>query len=213
MTTADLTALRLADSPVLFGGTRLQTLQMIPHHLKAVDRVTHGKGLANGIIFTAFIMSFIVSAGTIIYYCYIESALFLRSWTLWEGPHGIFGGIATSLAVTEKTVFDPQKMGMWLFGGAEASLLAVLRSRFAWWPFHPLGLAFQYTTGPRYYALSIFLVWAAKLIILRTGGPRLYEKAKPFFLGTVVGYCIGIGIQMAIDLIWFPGEGHGFHNF
>ena len=42
MTTADLTALRLADSVVLFGGTRIQTLQMIPHHLKAMDRVVRG---------------------------------------------------------------------------------------------------------------------------------------------------------------------------
>ena len=213
MSTSDLTGLRLADTPMLFGGNRLQTLQMIPHHLKAMDKVVWGKGWVSVVVFAAFVLSFVVSAGTIIYYCYVESALFLRSWTLWEGPHGIFGGIATSLAVTEKTVFDPQKMGMWMFGGLEASALAVLRSRFAWWPFHPLGLAFQYTTGPRYYALSIFIVWAAKLIILRTGGPRLYEKAKPFFVGTVVGYCIGIGIGMVIDLIWFPGEGHGFHNF
>jgi hypothetical protein len=213
MSTADLTALRLADSPVLFGGTRIQTLQMIPHHLKAMDNVTQGKGWVSGIIFAAFVSAFVVSAGTIIYYCYVESALFLRSWTLWEGPHGIFGGIATSLAETEKTVFDLQKMGMWLFGGLEATTLAVLRSRLSWWPFHPLGLAFQYTTGPRYYALSIFIVWMAKLIILRIGGPRLYEQAKPFFIGTVVGYCVGIGIGMVIDLIWFPGEGHGFHNF
>tara|TARA_A100001037_G_scaffold301953_1_gene332526 strand:- start:365 stop:2356 length:1992 start_codon:yes stop_codon:yes gene_type:complete len=213
MSTGDLTALRLADSPVLFGGTRLQTLQMLPHHMRAMDNVVRGKGWVSGIVFAAFITAFIASAMTIIYYCYIESALFLRSWTLWEGPHGIFGGIATSLAVTEKTVFDPQKMGMWILGGAEATFLAVMRSRFAWWPFHPLGLAFQYTTGPRYYALSIFIVWAAKLIILRTGGPRLYEKAKPFFIGTVVGYAMGILVGMVIDLIWFPGEGHGFHNF
>ena len=33
------------------------------------------------------------------------------------------------------------------------------------------------------------------------------------FIGTVVGYAVAIGIGMVIDFIWFPGEGHGFHNF
>jgi hypothetical protein len=57
------------------------------------------------------------------------------------------------------------------------------------------------------------MVWAAKLLIIKIGGPRLYERAKPFFYGTVIGYCVGIGVGMVIDLIWFPGSGHGFHNF
>ena len=57
------------------------------------------------------------------------------------------------------------------------------------------------------------MVWAAKLLIVRYGGPRMYQTAKPFFYGTVVGYCIGILVGMVIDLIWFPGAGHGFHNF
>ena len=99
------------------------------------------------------------------------------------------------------------------FGAGEAAVLSFLRMRFTWWPLHPLGLAFQYTTGPRYYALSILMVWAAKLVIVRFGGPSMYEKAKPFFYGTVIGYCVGIAIIQVIDLIWFPGSGHGFHNY
>jgi hypothetical protein len=158
-------------------------------------------------------VGFVVCAMTIMYYCYRDSALFLRSWALWEGPLGIFGSIATLLGETEKTSFDPQKLGVWLLGAGEAGLFAMLRTWFPWWPLHPLGLAFQYTTGPRYYALSIMMVWAAKWVIIKVGGPRLYERAKPFFYGTVIGYCGGIGLGVVIDLIWFPGAGHGFHNF
>jgi len=215
MSTRDLTGLQLANVSTLLGGGRIQTLHTIPHHLKAMDGITpeRGRKWVTHTIFLAFTVGFWIGAATIIYYCYKESALYLRSWTLWEGPLGIFNGLATSLAATEKTVFDIQKLGVWLVGAAEAGLFAALRMRFAWWPIHPLGLAFQYTTGPRYYAVSILMVWAAKLIIVRYGGPRMYEKAKPFFYGTVVGYCVGIFIGMVIDLIWFPGAGHGFHNF
>lgn len=213
MDTRNLVGLGLLNSSVFFGGGRLQTIQMLPHHLKAMDHLKSRRGWVGGTVFVGFVVSFLVCVGFIVYYCYMESALFLRSWTLWEGPHGIFNGLATSIGETDRTVFDPQKLGIWLIGAGEAGLLALLRTWFPWWPLHPLGLAFQYTTGPRYYVLSIMLVWAAKLLIVHYGGPRMYEKAKPFFYGTVIGYCVGIGIAQVVDLIWFPGQGHGFHNY
>ena len=215
LSTREMTAMHLVNSGVFYGGGRIQTMQVLPHHFKAMDDVPaeRGKNWTSGVVFLAFTMGFFVCAATIIYYCYRDSALFLRSWTLWEGPLGIFGGIGRALGETEKTSFDPQKLGIWLLGAGIAALLAGLRTWFPRWPLHPLGLAFQYTTGPRYYALSILMVWAAKLLIVHFGGPRLYERAKPFFYGTVIGYCTGIGVGMVIDLIWFPGSGHGFHNF
>lgn len=213
MSTSDLVALRLADSAMLFGGTRIQSLQTLAHHLKVMDRVKRGRGLGHVVLVAAFGAGFAVCAATIIHFLYQESALLLRSWTVWEGPLGIFGGIATSLSESERTIFDPQKLGVWLLGGAEAGLLAVIRSRVTWWPLHPLGLAFQNTIGLQFYALSIFMTWAAKLMIVRFGGQRGYERAKPFFYGTAVGYCIGIGVGMVVDLIWFPGAGHPIHDF
>ena len=213
MSPQNLTALELVNSSAFFGSGRLQTVQMLPHHLKAMDGVTKGRRWIGSTVFLAFVVGFTISAASIIYFCYTHSALYLRSWTLWEGPHGIFGRMAQSLGESERTIFDIQKLGVWLWGAGFASLLALLRSRLSWWPLHPLGLAFQYTTGPRYYALSILMVWMAKLLIVRFGGPRMYEKAKPFFYGTVIGYAIGIGVGMVVDIIWFPGQGHGFHNY
>ena len=213
MTTRELTAMQLVNSPVFYGDTRIQTFQALPHHFKAMDDVEQGRKWITGVVFLVFPISFFICTVAFVYYCYYESALYLRSWTLWEGPLGIFGGIGNLLSETEKTHFDPQKLGIWFLGAAEAGLLASLRTVFPWWPLHPLGLAFQYTTGPRYYALSILMVWAAKLLIIKFGGPQLYQRAKPFFYGTVIGYCFGVGLGMVIDLIWFPGAGHGFHNF
>jgi hypothetical protein len=215
MTVRELTAMQLVNSPIFFGDTRIQTLQALPHHLKAMDDIAEDRGRpwVPRVVYLTFAIGFLVCAMTLIYHCYVDSALYLRSWTLWEGPLGIFGGIGRLLSETEKTYFDPQKLSVWIFGAAEAGLLAALRTLYPWWPLHPLGLAFQYTTGPRYYMLSIFIVWIAKLVIIKFGGPRLYNRAKPFFYGTVIGYCVGIAFGMAIDLIWFPGEGHGFHNF
>ena len=213
MGTSDLVALRLADSPMLFGGTRIQTLQTLTHHLKLMDIVKKGRGIGHAALVAAFATGFCVCAATIIYFCYQEGALLLRSWTVWEGPLGIFGGTAAALSDSERTVFDPQKMSVWLLGGVQAAILALVRSRVTWWPLHPLGLAFQNTIGLQFYALSIFITWAAKLLIVRLGGPAAYEMAKPFFYGTVVGYCVGVGVGMLVDFIWFPGAGHLIHDF
>jgi hypothetical protein len=213
MTAGNLTGLELVNSGAFYGAGRMQTLQTLPHHLKALENVREGRPWVAGTVWLAFAVGFLVSAAALIYSCYARSALYLRSWTLWEGPLGIFEDISRSVGEAQRTVFDAQKLSVWLAGAAGAGLLALLRTRLTWWPLHPLGLAFQYTSGPRYYAFSIFWVWLVKSLILRYGDIRLYHRAKPFFYGTVAGYAVGVAITMGIDLIWFPGEGHGFHNW
>jgi len=213
MTAGNLTGLELVNSGAFYGAGRMQTLQTLPHHLKALEGAQEGRRWVAGTVWLAFSVGFLVSAAALIYCCYAQSALYLRSWTLWEGPLGIFEDISRSVGETQRTVFDAQKLSVWLAGAAGAGGLALLRTRLTWWPLHPLGLAFQYTSGPRYYAFSIFWVWLAKYLILRYGDIRLYHRAKPFFYGTVAGYAVGVAATMVVDLIWFPGEGHGFHNW
>ena len=113
----------------------------------------------------------------------------------------------------DKTVFDPAKMAVWLVGFAGAWGLAFLGNRLSWWPIHPLGLAFQTSSGSRYYAFSMMITWAAKLAILRIGGIGLYNRARPFFFGLVIGYVVGLGTSSIVDLIWFPDDGHNVHNW
>jgi hypothetical protein len=111
------------------------------------------------------------------------------------------------------TVFDPAKMLVWLIGGLEAILFVALRNRATWWPLHPIGLAFQNTSGPRIYAFSIFLTWASKSLLLRIGGIALYRRAAPYFIGLPIGYVTGIAVSSLVDLLWFPTRGHGTHGW
>ncbi|MGA1196029.1 MAG: DUF6784 domain-containing protein, partial [Candidatus Latescibacterota bacterium] len=121
--------------------------------------------------------------------------------------------MVSAIVNADKTVFDPAKGGVWFLGGAVAWGLMMLRNRLAWWPLHPLGFAFQTMSGSKVYAFSIFLVWAAKSIILRVGGISLYERARPFFFGLVVGYVVALGTSSVVDYVWFPDDGHNLHNW
>lgn len=80
------------------------------------------------------------------------------------------------------------------------AFLAWMRTRFVWFPFHPFG----YCLGPlmHLYWFPFLMAWAAKLVILRYGGLKLYRSAIPFFLGLVLGdYLIG-GAWSLIGIIW-----------
>ena len=47
----------------------------------------------------------------------------------------------------------------------------------------------------------LFVVWVAKLIILRYGGLRAYQRAIPFFLGMALGDCIAGSIGSILSIL------------
>jgi len=78
--------------------------------------------------------------------------------------------------------------------------MAWMRTRFTWFPFHPLG----YCIGPWLLWLwfPFFVAWLAKWFLLRYGGLRLYRAALPFFLGLVLGDYTAAGLWALIGVIW-----------
>ena len=77
--------------------------------------------------------------------------------------------------------------------------LSFVKSRFLWWPLHPVGLALGLTYPINQVWFSIFLAWMFKALILRYGGPKLYRTVRPFFLGIVLGAFGSAGIWLIID--------------
>jgi hypothetical protein len=73
------------------------------------------------------------------------------------------------------------------FGFLFASLLMVMRFRFVWWQFHPIGyaIAADWTTGLIW--LPLLIGWAGKTLLMRYLGPRVYRDALPLALGLILG--------------------------
>ena len=72
-------------------------------------------------------------------------------------------------------------------GFAFSSLLMILRFRFVWWPFHPIGYAIapDWTTGVIW--MPLFLGWLAKAVTMRYFGPKIYRAGLPLALGLMLG--------------------------
>jgi hypothetical protein len=65
--------------------------------------------------------------------------------------------------------------------------LSYMRAMFYWWPFHPLGYALSVSWTVSVFWFSCLIAWIIKGLILRYGGMKLYVKARPWFLGMVLG--------------------------
>ena len=82
---------------------------------------------------------------------------------------------------------DGMSMGFIGVGAAITLGLAIAKSRFVWWPFHPIGYALANSYALEYFWCAIFIGWLLKAVIVRYGGAPLYRKSLPFFLGLILG--------------------------
>ncbi len=80
--------------------------------------------------------------------------------------------------------------------------IVIARSRTLWFPIHPLGYALCGTWTMMVFWFPCFVAWLAKVVILRYGGMRMYSRARPFFLGMVLGEFTMAVIWTAPSLFW-----------
>ena len=52
-----------------------------------------------------------------------------------------------------------------------------------------------------YISFSVFLAWLIKTLILKYGGLALFQRAKPIFLGLILGQFTVAGLWLVIDYL------------
>jgi len=86
-----------------------------------------------------------------------------------------------------------------------------LRTRFAWWPFHPLGIIVGFSAEYNYTGIwfMALIAWLIKFAMLKTGGTKLYEKYLPLFIGIAMGGVLMSFIMLGCYSIprWFKTPG------
>ena len=90
----------------------------------------------------------------------------------------------------------------WLWtaaGSVVMGLLFIARERLAWWPLHPVGFPVSMGWVMDVIWFSVFLAWTAKVIVLRFGGPAMYGRSKPLFLGLALGQIVAGGLWLVVD--------------
>jgi hypothetical protein len=86
-------------------------------------------------------------------------------------------------------------------GAVIMAALELLHFRFLWWPFHPLGFPISVAFGGMWF--SVLIAYLLKGAALKYGGPQLYRRTVPFFLGMILGEIVPAGFWLIID--YFTG--------
>jgi hypothetical protein len=122
------------------------------------------------------------------------------SWASLDVPKG-------ALAETYNHSTLPQQSSLsasWTnFGIGSVSALILMAGRVTWagWPLHPIGLLLMDSSSMKVFWFSIFIGWGVKRLLLRYGGAGAFKRARPFFIGLIVGETLSAGIWLFIGLL------------
>ncbi len=174
---------------------------------KLITALKRKRGAFTWLILAAVMFGFLLSSLYTIYLGYRHGAANFAVWNFQGGDR-----ILDTVVKKMRNPFPPDRTRMTMFGiGAGfVTVLSFAAWRLPWWPLQPIGFMISNVGSIRRSALSIFMVWLAKTVILKVGGVQGYRRARPFFIGLLVGYVAGVGISFLVDVIWFPGNGHDF---
>ena len=174
-----LTAFKLADA----SGTNLRRLT---HLLVAVFVIA----LALGMFVTLTAMhhhGFLMTAAA--------KGDYFVSWALLDD------GYAMWYDITGEEGWQPEAMFYIFAGGVMTVLLGLLRLRFVWWPFHPIGYLLSNSLPQAMGTFPFLLAWVLKVLVSRYGGLRLYRKTIPLAIGLIVGDLLNSSLWNIIGLI------------
>lgn len=88
-----------------------------------------------------------------------------------------------------------QSYTFFIIGALVTAFLAYMRFAFYWWPLHPLGYALCASWTMVVFWFPCLVAWLLKSKIMKYGGMRTYVRARPFFLGMIMG-------EFSMAVVW-----------
>ena len=160
-----------------------------PHQMEGFALLNRA-GVSNNRVFLA--MTFALIVGTITFFwVYLHIAYSCGGSSLQRFAHVIY------IRLTNWITYPSNDIDFTGLESIGAGLVAVffltsMSRRFLWWRLHPAAYAISNSRDINYLWFSIFISLLAKWGLLRYGGIVRYQKARPFFLGLILGdYIIG----------------------
>jgi len=182
------------------------------HVARLGDFVPKGRRRLFWAVCAAFVVGVVASTLFTVWLGYTMGGYnFQPNWLIISAGVGQHQGIANA-------VKDPQPMetpNYWFFlaGAGFMALLNLMRYRFVWWPFHPIGFALSGTALSRLTSFTILVAWLLKLVMLKLVGASFYRKSRPFFFGMLIGYILAVAAGVVVDAVWFQDQGHYVHKW
>lgn len=209
----DTTHVAFRFANLITGNAKGLFLPAIAQVGKVSEGITDNRRKLMGALYLAFAVSFVASIFLTLKLGYDEGAFNFNVQEIPRSARNYFKNAATAVKGNQAPFYvqNPENLGFFGIGGLAMLGLIYMRHRFVWWPLHPVGLALSGTPLIRASSFTLFIAWLIKLVMLKVGGPSVYHKSRPFFIGLMVGYVLGVALSMMLDIVWFPEKGHAVH--
>lgn len=204
---AGLTKFAFIEQMILYD-TRTNTLPAFLHTMRIAEVLGLDRKSQRRLYFgmgVAIVVTMGITIVTSLYAFYSQGAL-----TTYGGDWGKLTFESTSNLLTSRKEATSSNT-VWMAVGAGVLLLLVLaRSRFIWFPLHPLG----YLAAPAYPITqlwsSFFLGWLIKTLIMKYGSSESYNQFRPFMIGLILGnlaamvFWMLIGFRSGVQSSYWP---------
>ncbi len=162
---------------------------MMPNQMDAMKYMSDSRVSLRGLSLALGIATVIALLGSWlgcmhIFYTYGAASAKVNTWYSDQGRVA-YSNLQNQL--NNHTITDIPRLWGTLAGAVVTLLLTVMRTRFVWWPLHPIGYVVAQTFTMDWLWCPTFIGWACKSLVLRYGGMKSYRQALPFFLGLIVG--------------------------
>jgi len=195
----NLTTIVFATNPFA-GDMRGLTLEAMMDGQKIADAAGVRRRPLQAALWIAFAVSLIAGFAIQLWINYRQGAIMLNThYTEWYASL-FFQEHVAFLNGEER--FHSAATICFLLGAAFTVLLSVMRLQFWWWPFHPLAFVMCGSWSLVVYWFAIFVAWVLKSIVIRYGGLSGYTKARPFFLGLILGEMSIAVLLTLVDALW-----------
>ncbi len=181
------------------GDMRTLVMTSAAHGYRLSEVVRDNRRALTGAMFLAIPITALAAIITTLYLGYTHGGVSLNPWFFIDGAQWPYKWMAERNA----NPVGPNYSGWALAvgGGLFAWFLAFMRQRYVWWPFHPVGFAIAPTWIVNEIWLSAFIAWLLRGLIVRYGGLRGYRRARPYFLGLILGQFTCNGLWLIIDAL------------
>ena len=150
-------------------------------------------------LLAAIVLSYAGSMALMIYFPYELGGANLDRFTFNNGARYSWQDAQRRLAEPHGPVW---KAYPWMVGGAlvMGALLAAGHYVPAW-PMHPIGIITSFHWAGRVLFSSALVMWIVKGLLLKYGGPWLFRRIRPLFVGLVLGEVCAAGVWATLDIL------------
>lgn len=187
---ANLTKLSFLQ-PMMLVDMRTSVLPAFLHTMKfaevlGLDRKNLRRLLMS--VLVALALTLVVTVMTSLSVLYSQGGLTSYTWFSRDAAQSTFQ--STAGVIRSNSGLTPANWGWMIFGALIVWLIVMGRSRFLWFPFHPLGFLVAPTYPITQLWFSFFCGWLIKTLMMKYGGSDSYVRLRPFMIGLILGNAV-----------------------